>query len=80
MALVEEEARNFEANNSFWGVFFESAVRGFFGDPFGKYTEINSEQAIIRSHYETANKAIKTTFRECLDVADAYGVDTTPYR
>ncbi len=79
MEAVEEEAKYFQKRYNSGGAFLEAFLRGMILD-FSMVGDADEAGKRVRNHYQTANKAIKDTFHEVLNIAESYGVDTAPYR
>ena len=79
MESVEEENKYFQKRYNSGGAFLEAFLRGMIFD-FSMVGDSDEAAKRLRDHYQKANKAIKDTFHEVLNIAESYGVDTTPYR
>ena len=79
MESVEEEAKYFQKRYNSGGAFLEAFLRGMLFD-FSMVGDADEAGKRVRKHYQSARKAIKDTFHEVLNIAESYGVETTPYR
>lgn len=79
MESVEEEGKYFQKRYNSGGAFLEAFLRGMVFD-FGMIGDADEAGKRLRNHYQSANKAIKDTYREVLNIAESYGVETTSYR
>lgn len=79
MEAVEEEAQYYIKRYDSGSAYVEAFLRGMLLD-FSMVSDADEAQKRVRNHYKTANKAIRDTFFEVLNIADNYGVDTSAYR
>ena len=79
MKSVEEEAKYLQKRYNSGAAFLEAFLRGMCFD-FSMVGDADEASKRLRNHHQSASKAIKDTFHEVLNIAESYGVDTTPYR
>lgn len=79
MKSVEEEGEYFRKRYNSGGAFLEAFLRGMVLD-FSMVGDADEAGKRLRNHYQSANKSINDTFHEVLNIAEAYGVETTSYR
>ena len=79
MKSVEEEAEYFKKRYNSGEAFLEAFLRGMILD-FSLLGDSDEAAKRLNNHHQSAKKAIRNTFHEVLNIAESYGVETTPYR
>ena len=75
---VLQEAEEFASQTNQNQIFWESFVRGFFGDVVTVPNQVLQQNQDLQSRYEKAHQEVGTTYRRVEEIAVAYGATLPP--
>lgn len=75
---VLQEAEEFASQSNQNKIFWESFVRGFFGDVVTVPNQVLQQNQDLQSRYEKAHQEVGTTYRRVEEIAVAYGATLPP--
>lgn len=74
---LEKEAITLKADSESAGAFVESFVRGFLGDPLGKYNEVSAAHSQLQRKARSVDDQVKQTYHRVEELAVAHGASLT---